>query len=1081
MLQSKIKSYLVFQNLFSYVSVKRKFKIIQYNTFLNRKLQHTIKNYKEYFYKNKIQKYNYTHIYNFWVQFQNDFKENEKEENLYEFFLNALSNKKDFNLKLTDKDFNLMIKNPIFKENIRIELEQLEKSIFFDITILLIQNNELTNKAMKVFKEIFKLYSSKGKMSKSQLLDFINETNEKLNDDEEKTINKLFSHHLDNDIFLTFEDFCKLYTDLYKNNSSIFWKILDKLGYNNLLDKKDTYDLDYLQTHLDEFQGLGQILINFLQIIDNKINKFCFYYSIDKLFIDYLNKKLILNNLKQIEISITNLKIFIDLNIVCSNVEELDLYIFKENKKDELEFYSYNESRKKDYDNIFEYNKKEITNIFPNILTLKMYYKINFDLIDLMRNLQNSKIKNLEINYEYDIFINPKIEQEIILENIEKLKINGNQILILFFDNIKLPNLKKYEINLEFNETIKYINDINQIKNLDDNDFNSINRFLIDILKNKKQFSLNKFINLPKTLKKITYLEINLKLFSFICKKNYFEFILSDENKFTNYYLNYDLSINEEEIVKYKKIKIEGLGKLKEKMKEKEENKIEEIIEKDNINLCDINFSLGLKKYYINNLKNIRTIYCDEEIQKTNLISIIQDIINKNNLTKLKYLNLTIGYINETLNENNLLNNNIFKLLSTLIKNSFKLKSLIIRLHPDNYNQYVSFFLSLIENLKKLKVVQIIENCDEPKYYLNESLLLNKVPKLKERRYCFNEFKITNEKNYIECIYDKNQSGVQSQLFFNMKQDYKNNLLVYKKEIKDYIEIFKNNKKIDFSLQCEIYEKTKIIIKSKKLLTNMKYLFYNCITLNSLDLSNFNTKNIINMEYMFCNCQSLTSLNFSNINTLNVLKMNNMFNECNSLISLDLSNFNTKNVTDMSYMFSNCTSLTSLNLSNFNTNNVTYMNSMFSNCTSLTSLDLSNFNTKKVNNMNSMFCNCTSLTSLNLSNFNTENVTDMFYMFSNCTSLTSLNLSNFNTKNVTDMFYMFQNCSSLISLNLSNFNTNNVTDMNSMFSKCTSLTSLDLSNFNTKNLIDKNNLFYGLNKKCKVITSNNTILDELKS
>ncbi len=51
-------------------------------------------------------------------------------------------------------------------------------------------------------------------------------------------------------------------------------------------------------------------------------------------------------------------------------------------------------------------------------------------------------------------------------------------------------------------------------------------------------------------------------------------------------------------------------------MKEKEENKIQEIIEKENINLCDINFSLGLKKYYINSFKNIRTIYCDEEIQK---------------------------------------------------------------------------------------------------------------------------------------------------------------------------------------------------------------------------------------------------------------------------------------------------------------------------------------------------------------------------------------------------------------------------------------------------------------------------------
>ena len=113
---------------------------------MNRKLEHTITNYKEYFYKKKIKKYNYTHIYNFWVQFQNDFKEIEKEGDLYEYFLNALSNKKDFNLKLTDKDFNLIINNPIFKENIRIEIEQLEKSLFFDIKILLMKNNVLSNK-----------------------------------------------------------------------------------------------------------------------------------------------------------------------------------------------------------------------------------------------------------------------------------------------------------------------------------------------------------------------------------------------------------------------------------------------------------------------------------------------------------------------------------------------------------------------------------------------------------------------------------------------------------------------------------------------------------------------------------------------------------------------------------------------------------------------------------------------------------------------------------------------------------------------------------------------------------------------
>ena len=37
--------------------------------------------------------------------------------------------------------------------------------------------------------------------------------------------------------------------------------------------------------------------------------------------------------------------------------------------------------------------------------------------------------------------------------------------------------------------------------------------------------------------------------------------------------------------------------------------------------------------------------------------------------------------------------------------------------------------------------------------------------------------------------------------------------------------------------------------------------------------------------------------------------MRSMFYNCNSLTSLDLSNFNTQNVTDMSYMFSNCNSL----------------------------------------------------------------------------------------------------------------------------------------------------------------------------
>ena len=52
---------------------------------------------------------------------------------------------------------------------------------------------------------------------------------------------------------------------------------------------------------------------------------------------------------------------------------------------------------------------------------------------------------------------------------------------------------------------------------------------------------------------------------------------------------------------------------------------------------------------------------------------------------------------------------------------------------------------------------------------------------------------------------------------------------------------------------------------------------------------------------MLYNCLSLTSLNLSNFNTNNVYNMSGMFNRCSSLISLDLSNFNTNNVNNSYY------------------------------------------------------------------------------------------------------------------------------------------------------------------------------------
>ena len=167
-------------------------------------------------------------------------------------------------------------------------------------------------------------------------------------------------------------------------------------------------------------------------------------------------------------------------------------------------------------------------------------------------------------------------------------------------------------------------------------------------------------------------------------------------------------------------------------------------------------------------------------------------------------------------------------------------------------------------------------------------------------------------------------------------------------------------------------------------------MFYDCTT--SFNLSNFDTSKMTDMSWMFDNCLSLTTLDLSNFDTSNVTNMSYMFSKCQSLTSLDLSNFDTSKVTDMSYMFSYCSRLISLDLSSFDTSNVTDMSYMFEDCSGLTLLDLSNFNTENVTDMHYMFKYCDSLTTINVSNqWNTDSVKFSIKMFKKCYSLPNFN------------------------------------------------------------------------------------------
>ena len=85
--------------------------------------------------------------------------------------------------------------------------------------------------------------------------------------------------------------------------------------------------------------------------------------------------------------------------------------------------------------------------------------------------------------------------------------------------------------------------------------------------------------------------------------------------------------------------------------------------------------------------------------------------------------------------------------------------------------------------------------------------------------------------------------------------------------------------------------------------------------MTTLNISSFDTTNVVDMAQMFHNCYSLTSLDLSGFNTSNVTDMSNMFYFCSAITNLDLSSFDTSSVTNMNYMFDGCVNLNTLTLS----------------------------------------------------------------------------------------------------------------------------------------------------------------------
>ena len=112
---------------------------------------------------------------------------------------------------------------------------------------------------------------------------------------------------------------------------------------------------------------------------------------------------------------------------------------------------------------------------------------------------------------------------------------------------------------------------------------------------------------------------------------------------------------------------------------------------------------------------------------------------------------------------------------------------------------------------------------------------------------------------------------------------------INKKLFVESIDLYINDEKIKFDYKYKIKDEKEIKVKFKfkKILNNISFMFLNCSSLQSINLSSFNTNNVIKMRYMFYECSSLKSIDLSSFNTNNVTNMSEKFYECSSLKSID--------------------------------------------------------------------------------------------------------------------------------------------------------------------------------------------------
>lgn len=264
--------------------------------------------------------------------------------------------------------------------------------------------------------------------------------------------------------------------------------------------------------------------------------------------------------------------------------------------------------------------------------------------------------------------------------------------------------------------------------------------------------------------------------------------------------------------------------------------------------------------------------------------------------------------------------------------------------------------------------------------------------------------------------------------------------------------------------------------------TGLEYWFKDCSSLIELDLAPIHVNATGTTSYRELFSGSIRLKNIKNISNLTTSGLNNngygiykMFYNCKSLETLDVSWLNTTNViTNTSYystsgwasVFEGCESLKTIDISNFVANAKMYRTSyMFRNCKSLETVVLPDLTSSSINNLEYMFDGCSSLKNIDMSKLPFAISNSNYRLFAE-TGLENVVISqNMANGTATKYFqYMFYNCPNLKTVDISATSkfSNTSSNLESMFAECPNLEYVDISGM--WNL--KENSFKNMFKNC---------------